>query len=178
MIKLWRGEAVSHHGRFHQFDDIYMTPAPRQQPHPPLRAGGMSSQMLRRTARWCDGFIPVDVSPRDYREALERIAAHADEFERDVGGLTKALHLFYRIGDNKDAIRASAERTLNLRRGFEVQLADDGRFGFGTASDCARAIEAFAEIGVSTFVFNPLVMTDGVEDQLEKLATDILPRFK
>ena len=34
MIKLWRGEAVSHHGRFHQFDDIYMTPAPRQQPHP------------------------------------------------------------------------------------------------------------------------------------------------
>ena len=34
MIKLWRGEAVSHHGRFHQFDDIYMTPTPLQQPHP------------------------------------------------------------------------------------------------------------------------------------------------
>ena len=178
MIKLWRGEAVSHHGRFHQFDDICMTPTPLQQPHPPLWAGGMSSQMLRRTARWCDGFIPVDVTPRDYQEALERITAHADELERDVGGLTKALHLFYRIGRNRDEIRASAERTLNLRRGFDVQLPDDGRFGFGTPSDCARTIEAFAEIGVSTFVFNPLVMPDGVEDQLEKLAKEILPRFK
>ena len=39
-------------------------------------------------------------------------------------------------------------------------------------------LEPVAEIGVSTFVFYPLVMTDGVEDQLEKLATEILPRFK
>ena len=178
MTKLWGGEPVSHHGRFYHFNDISMTPPPLQHPHPPLWAGGMSSQMLRRTARWCDGFFPVDVSPSEYLDALGRIKGYADGFGRSVDGLTKAIHLFFRLGRTKRETRASAQRILNRRRGFDVELPDDGRFGFGTVSDCLRTIESFIEIGVSHFVFNPLIARSRIEGQLEKLATEVIPRFK
>ena len=78
MTKLWRAERVSHHGRYYHFDDNCMTPGPLQRPHPRLWAGGMSAQMLHRTARWCDGFIPVDVNPTQYRDALIRIEKFAE----------------------------------------------------------------------------------------------------
>ena len=178
MTKLWLGKPVSHHGRFYQFDDIHMTPAPLQLPHPPLWAGGMSAQMLRRTARWCDGFIPVDVSPQEYRDALDQIDGFANELGRSAPDLSKALHLFLRIGNSKREARASAELILNQRRGFAVTLPDDGRFAFGTVSDCLRTIESFVDIGVTHFVFNPLVALNRVDDQLEKLAEKVIPGFR
>ena len=178
MTKLWRAEPVSHHGRFYEFDNIHMTPPPLQQRHPRLWAGGMSPQMLRRTARWCDGFIPVDVNPRKYREALEKIESCAGALSRNLSGLTKALHLFFRIGKSKQEARASAERILNGRRGFDVKLPDDGRFAFGTVSDCLQTLESFIEIGVTHFVFNPLVTLNQVDAQLDILASDIIPRFR
>ena len=177
MIKLWRGAPVSHKGRFYRFENICMLPPPLQQPHPPLWAGGVSDQMLRRTARWCDGFFPVDVSPTEYRAAIDRIAAHAEEIDRDVSHLTRALHLFFRIGEHGPRERAEAERFLNRRRSFDVALPGDGRFAFGDPGDMLRTIEAFASIGVTHFVLNPLVTPDEAEGQVERVAEEILPRF-
>ena len=140
MTKLWGGEPVSHHGRFYHFNDISMTPPPLQHPHPPLWAGGMSSQMLRRTARWCDGFFPVDVSPSEYLDALGRIKGYADGFGRSVDGLTKAIHLFFRLGRTKRGnqgkraadfepaagirCRAAGRRSVRVRDGVRLSAND------------------------------------------------------
>ena len=178
MIKLWSGEPVSHHGPFYQFDDVVMQPAPVQRPHPPLWAGGVSEGMLRRTARWCDGFYPVDVTPEHYQELWERIQRYGDEHRRDVSRLTKTIHMFFRIETSREAARDAAERAVNERRGFEVRLDDDGRFGFGTADDCVRAVEAFAAIGVRHVVFNPLTPPEQMAEQIEHLAERVIPRLK
>ena len=41
-----------------------------------------------------------------------------------------------------------------------------------------QTIESFVEIGVSHFVFNPLIARSRIEGQLERLASEVIPRFK
>ena len=178
MTKLFTGKPVSHHGRFYHFDDIYMVPEPVQRPRPPFWTGGTSEGMLRRTARWGDGYIPVDVIPAEYRAQLERIRGYADEIDRDVTHLDKALHLFCRLGRNREEARGDGEAVLNERRGFEVTLADDGRFAFGTPSDFLQTIEPFIDLGVHHIVFNLLVTHEQVMEQLELLTREVIPRIK
>ncbi|MFQ5872226.1 MAG: LLM class flavin-dependent oxidoreductase, partial [Dehalococcoidia bacterium] len=106
MTKLWTGLPVNHSGRFYSFRDIVMKPRPIQKPHPPVWVGGEAESVLKRTARWGDGFVPSYVTPADYRCMLDRIADYAKGFGRDISSLTKALHLYVLIDDNcEDAER-------------------------------------------------------------------------
>jgi probable F420-dependent oxidoreductase len=178
MTKLWSGASVSHRGRFYRFADIAMEPRPVQRPHPPLWAGGASEPMLRRAARWCDGFFPVGVSPTEYRELWGRIERYGEECGRDTSRFTKAIHLFYRIDRSEEEARARAEQVVNERRGFDVALKGDGRYALGTPADCVRVIEAFIEAGVTHLVFNPLVVVADMMGQVERLAGEVLPRIR
>ncbi|MDP6344891.1 MAG: LLM class flavin-dependent oxidoreductase, partial [Alphaproteobacteria bacterium] len=49
--RLWRGEAVSMQGEFHQYDDVRISPVPVQQPLP-LWIGGSSQAAIRRTVQY------------------------------------------------------------------------------------------------------------------------------
>lgn len=178
MTKLWTGRPVRHQGRFYRFEDITMEPRPAQRPHPPIWAGGASEPMLRRAARWCDGFFPVGVSPAEYRELWSRIEHYGDECQRDTSGLAKAIHLFYRIDRSEEAARAGAERVVNERRGFDVTLEGDGRYALGTPADCVRVVESFIDAGVTYFVFNALVSIAEMKGQAERLAEEVLPRIR
>lgn len=70
MTTLWTGSADRYRGRFFEFDDIEMSPRPVQRPHPPIWAGGDAHGMLRRTARACQGFVPVATGPERYAERM------------------------------------------------------------------------------------------------------------
>ena len=50
---------VSHKGRFHSFENIEMGPVRLFRNRiPPLWTGGEAEGVLRRAARWCQGFVP------------------------------------------------------------------------------------------------------------------------
>lgn len=178
MTKLWSGEPVNHEGRFQSFSGIQLEPRPHQRPHPPLWAGGVSERMLKRAARYSDGFYPVRINPAEFAESWARIERHGDELGRDVSGMSRAIHLFYRIGRNQEEARASGEAEVNRRRGFEVSLAADGRYAFGNADDCARAVEGFLGVGVDHVVFNALTPADRVREQIDLLVGGVISRFR
>ena len=79
MTKLWTARPVSHQGRFHSFENIEMGPAPVQKPHPPLWAGGEAEGVLRRAARWCQGFVPSNPGVEEYKRLWGRIEGYADK---------------------------------------------------------------------------------------------------
>ncbi len=178
MTKLWTGTSVSHNGRFLQFKDMTMEPRPVQQPHPPIWTGGYTEGMLKRTARICDGFVPVGVSAREYAKLWDKIQAYGEGYGRDVSGLTKALHLFSGFGDSRQEARKVGEATVNERRGFEVTLQDDDRYAFGTLEDCMETMESFIKVGVTHFIFNPLRPIENVMGQVERLGKEVVPHFK
>jgi alkanesulfonate monooxygenase SsuD/methylene tetrahydromethanopterin reductase-like flavin-dependent oxidoreductase (luciferase family) len=100
----WSGEAVTHHGRHFEVDDVTLLPATVQQPRPPVWLGGFwpNRRPMRRAARW-DGVVPLfegtrhgDPPPLDQvRELMDYLDAHrpADRpseraYDFVVGGLT------------------------------------------------------------------------------------------
>lgn len=178
MTKLWTGESVDHEGRFQSFTNIRLEPRPHQRPHPPLWAGGVSERMLKRAARYADGFYPVRINAEEFVASWSKIVRYGVEIGRDVSGMSRAIHLFCRIGSTREEALTAGEAELNRRRGFEVSLVDDGRYAFGTVNDCARTVERFLEVGVNHVIFNPMTPADQVPEQLNLLVEGVISRFR
>ncbi|MEE9198698.1 MAG: LLM class flavin-dependent oxidoreductase [Dehalococcoidia bacterium] len=178
MTKLWTGASVSHSGRFYQFQDIFMEPRPIQRPHPPIWAGGAAVGVLRRTARWCDGFVPTAVSAQEYARLWDRVQRFGEEYRRDTSGITRAVHLYYCLAGSREEAREIAEDTLTQRYGYKVTLHDDDRYAIGTVKDCIRTIESFIKVGVTHFVFNTARPLPEVLGQVERLGQELMPHFK
>ena len=179
MIALWRGEPVTHHGRFFGIDGMAVAPRPQQRPHPPIWAGGDAEGMLRRAGRVGDGFVPVAAGPADYAARWERIERHARAAGRDPGAITRALHLYYHCMDaDRSAAHADAERNLAARYGHSVSFVEDGRFAFGDADACAETIAAYRDVGVTHFVLNLACPIDAVPAALGRFAEEVMPRFR
>jgi probable F420-dependent oxidoreductase len=64
MKELWTNETPSFEGKYCNFKDISFLPKPIQKPHPPLWVGGESRRAMRRAAKFCDGWCPIDVNPK------------------------------------------------------------------------------------------------------------------
>ena len=178
MTKLWTGEAVDHQGKFQSFSNIHLEPRPYQRPHPPLWAGGVSERMLKRAARYADGFYPVRINAEEFAVSWSKITRYGEELGRDVSGMSRAIHLFYRIGSTREEALTAGETELNRRRGFEVSLVNDGRYAFGTVDDCTSTVERFLDAGVDQIVFNAMTPADEVPEQLNLLVDGVISRFR
>ena len=73
---LLTGERVSYHGRFLDFDDARILPAPS--PGVPIVVGGRSEAAIRRAARLGDGWLGVLHSAQRYAEIVAAIEAASE----------------------------------------------------------------------------------------------------
>ena len=117
--QLFTGESVSYQGRFHQLDDLQLGPESVQKPVPMwVGAGwndGVAPGVIRRTARYGDGFVPVGIPPDGYAEVQKQIAREAESYGRDPSGFEWALFLWVCVGDSIEAARDVVGREM-LRR--------------------------------------------------------------
>jgi probable F420-dependent oxidoreductase len=77
--KLWKGGKVSHHGKFFNFDEIYLAPTPTKPV--PLYCGGHSKAALRRAATLCDGYFGLLQNMED----VPALLAELNRLRRDAG---------------------------------------------------------------------------------------------
>lgn len=61
MRALWTTEEAEYHGDLVDFDPVWQWPKPVQQPHPPVFIAGASAGVIKRVARYGDGWLPVVV---------------------------------------------------------------------------------------------------------------------
>jgi probable F420-dependent oxidoreductase len=61
MKVLWTREEAEYHGELVDFDPVWQWPKPVQKPHPPLLVAGAGPNVLKRAARYGDGWLPVVV---------------------------------------------------------------------------------------------------------------------
>jgi len=87
MKKLWTGEYVEHHGDYYDFPSLVCRPTPTQTPHPPIiLASVFTPKVLKRVARWGDGWLPASPEPDQLAAGKAEIRKHAIEFGRDPDG--------------------------------------------------------------------------------------------
>jgi probable F420-dependent oxidoreductase len=75
MVAIWTQNEAEYHGKYVDFDPIFMWPKPVQKPHPPIHVGGAFPGGARRAVRYGNGWIPIAGRADD-------ITAHVAEFRK------------------------------------------------------------------------------------------------
>ena len=90
--ELWTQDEAEFHGKYYDFPPVKCYPKPAQDPHPPVLLGGMAKNVLRRVARWGDGWLPNRVTPPQIAESRAILDTLAAEYEREPSSLTINVH--------------------------------------------------------------------------------------
>ena len=64
IVELWTSDEPVFEGEFVSFHDVVFEPKPVQRPHLPIWMGGDADAVLRRAARFANGWWPFLTNPR------------------------------------------------------------------------------------------------------------------
>jgi alkanesulfonate monooxygenase SsuD/methylene tetrahydromethanopterin reductase-like flavin-dependent oxidoreductase (luciferase family) len=178
LAKAWTSlERFSYRGRFWNFDDIVVEPAPFQKPHPPLWMGAASPPSILRVAdRACNLLLDQYASS----EVLgQRIALFRSEVE----------YVAKNRLDKEEALqrhRTAQQRTLAVSRdpnrsgGSHILSYDhagsdtDNSMLYGTPDEIVEKLTSLQRVGINYVILNIGGMS---RDSLRSFARQIMPAF-
>ena len=154
MRVLWSEEQPSFQGEWINFEESAFEPKPAQVGGPPLTIGGLSDAAIRRAATKASGWHPIQIEPEEVAAGVAKMRAWADGEPRTV-----VFHARTELGDQADP---------------EVSIL------WGSMSEINDRIGRYAEAGVEhmLFDFNTTPTADAIQDQMEKIATEVFPVHK
>ncbi|MBI3244971.1 MAG: LLM class F420-dependent oxidoreductase [Deltaproteobacteria bacterium] len=82
MKEIWTKEEAEYHGEFVNFEKIWSYPKPAQKPNPPVLLGTLTAKGIDRVVRYCDGWIPVGVTPKTLPNAQQELKTCAEQAGR------------------------------------------------------------------------------------------------
>jgi probable F420-dependent oxidoreductase len=77
----WEQEVARFDGKTVAFQDVVVSPRPLQKPRPPIWVGGNAPAVVRRAARYADGWIPWQLGPEEFAASV----AGATEIRKKAG---------------------------------------------------------------------------------------------
>ena len=84
MRLMWTEKAAEFHGRYVDFDPVWVEPKPVRKPGPPILIGASSRWAIERVAAWGDGWLPA-LGSCDLDERMTLLRRLCNENGRDVG---------------------------------------------------------------------------------------------
>ncbi len=80
--RLWTEDLVTFSGRFHDLNEVNITPPPVQRPIP-IWFGGSSDAVVKRAARLGDGWMPIIAPDAEAERKIATLHEHLQTFGRD-----------------------------------------------------------------------------------------------
>lgn len=151
MRVLWSEDEPSFQGEWIKFEESAFEPKPAQKGGPPYTIGGLSDAAIRRAATKASGWHPIQIEPEEVAAGVAKLRAWANGAPRTV-----VFHARTEIGDQADP---------------EVSILR------GSISEISDRIGRYAEAGVEhmLFDFNTTPTADAIQDQMERIASDVFP---
>ncbi|MET0144391.1 MAG: TIGR03619 family F420-dependent LLM class oxidoreductase [Ilumatobacteraceae bacterium] len=85
MIELWTNDVATFEGKYVSFRDACADPKPVQKPHLAIWFGGDGQPVLKRLAKWGDGWSPQSrTAPERYPELLDYVRSQPDYHGRPI----------------------------------------------------------------------------------------------
>ncbi len=198
--KAWTSEGrFSHHGKYWNYEDVVIEPAPVQKPHPPLWVGAAGPPSIRYAAEngynllLGQGGSPETVAEgiSIYRRAVE---AQGRVYDSSMVGLTRALHIAMNQSERDTARELRAKFMQNVQ---QLSLSPTGELpSLGrprklmSREEMDAATERDALIGPPDEIIRRLkrLQAGGVEyvmvidvggslDHLRTFAREVMPEF-
>src|SRR5262245_63966275 len=174
MRRCWSEDEVNHAGEFWQLEQITVLPRPIQQPLP-VWIGGNSEAAMRRAGRLGDGWIPSFITPEQFRVGVDKTQAFAAEAGREVPVDHFGALFYYCLDPDPTAARRMADPYIPRGRVDDATLARCT--AFGPPARVREHLEAYVAGGASKFILRPMCPPERMLDQLDQLATGIVPAF-
>ena len=183
MRRLLTESNITHEGKRFQFQDVTMSSPTGEKPHIPIWVGGewhdgVAPGVLKRAARFGDGFVPVDMPFDAYGEVRQKIEAYASEMGRDPSSFEWAIMFWACLGHSAEAARGEAEEHISARLGFHWPLDNSKANILGTPRDFVDTIQRYVSAGVRHFIFNMACRRPDVMRQYQVIAREVIPHFK
>jgi probable F420-dependent oxidoreductase len=157
--QLWTSDDPCFDGKYVSFRDIGFAPKPLQQPRMPIWLGGDAEPVLKRVAKFADGWSPFRTPPEKFPECLGLIKSQPDYDGRPI-------EVFFAL------------EMLNV--GAHHEIMDDPRApGTRDAQKIIDQIGWLANLGITeTIVPLPPGISGLAEyqDRLEWVAAEIMPK--
>lgn len=153
-----------------QWDGGSVGPRPVQRPHLPLWIGGYQEAALDRVARFGDAYLFGGSGIAAMTERTPRIRAAAAAAGKP--NLPVAGCVYFGFDSHPDA-REEAEANLVAYYG-KLHKPFDEMVLFGDADAIGEGLDRYRETGIDRLYLFPTIARI---EQLERVATDLLPRF-
>ncbi|MDB5702746.1 MAG: F420-dependent oxidoreductase [Sphingomonadales bacterium] len=158
IIELWTSEKPEFQGEFVSFKDVGFAPKPVQKPKLPIWLGGDAEPVLKRVAKFGDGWSPFRTPPEKFPECLDFIKSQPEYDGRPI-------EMFFAL------------EMLNV--GAHHEILDDPRApGTHSAQKIIDQIGWLKDLGITeTIVPMPPGITgpDVYRDRLRWVASEIMP---
>ena len=168
MRRAWTTDPVSYEGPHYRVKDVHALPKPVQTGGIPVWVGGHTDSAVRRTATLGDGWHPIALRPPgllfpdEYGQRAKQLRGWAKEAGRDP-----------------DAITLTVRVPMAVRSSRITPPAGDRPLFQGTAAEVLADIQAYAQHGVTHFVFDPV--TSALKDVLanmDRFADEVRPKAR
>ena len=189
---LLAGERVDIDGKYHSFEDAFVSPTPVQDPRPPLLGGGGGPISIKRAAHRCDGFTASSDPPAVLEETISQYHKEVAEAGGDPDEATVALMLNGFVAQTTEAARAALEPSLfdllekyaswgNPHAERPTWADVDNEVVVGTPAEVAERLHAYADIDVDHLFFRlqfPGMSNKTAMEGLELFGDEVLPRIQ
>lgn len=177
--QLWTGESVTFDGRFHQYSDLRIQPAPVQQPCPIWIAanpapGKFWGRSMRRVARLADGVQTCALAPGYVRLLTDSLRPLLAEHGKSPTEFPISAYHNVNIGSDADACREESQRFLDAYYG-PVFTPDQVRswVSAGRPDEVIAHLQDLIDQGASHIAIR---LTSFDQDgQFRRLAEEIMP---
>ncbi len=160
MIELWTKDAPEFDGKYVKFRDIGFAPKPIQSPKLPIWLGGDAEPVLKRVAKFGDGWSPFRTPPEKFPECIDHIKSQPEYDGRPIS-------VFFAL------------EMLNV--GAHHEILDDPRApGSRSVQQILDQIGWLKDLGITeTIVPMPPGITgfDDYRDRLRWVAAEIMPKI-
>lgn len=168
MRRAWTADPVSFEGRYYAIRDVHVLPKPAQRGGIPVWIGGHTDAALKRAGTLGDGWHPIGLRP----PAL----LLPDEYAAKA----KQVHAWaQRAGRSPRSVTLTFRCPMDVRSKRAKAAAGDRPLFQGTADEVLGDLRTYQAIGVSHFVFDPVVPELGrVLTNMERFADEVRPKIK
>jgi probable F420-dependent oxidoreductase len=176
--KLWTEENVTFHGRFTTTNEVTLSPAPVQKPHPPIWVAGRQQSAMRRAARFANGWLPYMFTPEQLHDSIESIRGYAAEYGRDLSDFTPGLFIFTTV--HRDGAKAREMCAAKLGRQYNQDFTKlVPRYALaGTPEECQKRLQEYIDAGARTIILPAAGPDEYADDNLALIAQEVIPAFR
>jgi probable F420-dependent oxidoreductase len=168
MRTAWTTDPVSFEGRYYRVKDVHALPKPAQAGGIPIWIGGHTDAAIQRAATVGDGWHPLALRPPDL--------LLPDEFAVKAEAFRAAAR---RAGRDPKALTLSLRVTMDVRSPRQKAPGGDRPFFQGHAAEVLEDIRRYAALGVSHFVFDPVVHElKAALANMDRFAHEVMPKAK